>query len=54
MQFLDIQRTVCPVFEYFAFCSEIKRAASAAEYHDTTLGGVTDGSTKFNITPQKL
>lgn len=30
------------------------RAASAvaAEYHDTTLGGVTDGSTKFNITPK--
>lgn len=28
-------------------------SAAAAEYHDTTLGGVTDGSTKFNITPKK-
>lgn len=35
---------------------KIVRAASAAaaEYHDTMLGGVTDGSTKFNITPKKL
>lgn len=35
---------------------QLVRAASAvaAEYHDTTLGGVTDGSTKFNITPKKL
>lgn len=37
-------------------CFKIERAASAvaAEYHDTTLGGVTDGSTKFNIAPKKL
>lgn len=26
----------------------------AANYHDTRLGGVSDGSTKFNITPKKL
>lgn len=37
-------------------CNGERRAASAVavEYHDTTLGGVTDGSTKFNITPKKL
>lgn len=29
-------------------------SAAAAEYHDTTLGGVTDGSTKFNVTFKKL
>lgn len=37
-------------------CFKIVRAVStvAAEYHDNTLGGVTDGSTKFNITPKKI